>query len=301
MRAGSPGNCVHEPSDMRSVLITGSGSFIGEAVRQRLALFPGKYEVDAISLRGDAWRAVDFSRYDSILHVAGLAHVKYNEHMRSQYMAINRDLAVAAAQKAKADGCGHFLFLSSIIIYGPPARAGHTRLISADTAPAPENAYGESKRAAEIGIAACADAGFQVAILRLPTVYGKGCRGNYATLSRWAGKVPVFPDIAGQRSMLYIENLAELIRLMVDDRAAGWFFPQNEAYSSATELMREIAKVRGKKIFFPRLFNPALRLFGGSAFIRKAFGGIAYDAALSAYPRAYQIIGLSESIRRTEG
>jgi UDP-glucose 4-epimerase len=282
------------------VLVTGTGSFIGEAFRKRAALFPGQYEVGVLSLRGEDWRAADFSRYDAVLHVAGLAHVKYNEAMRDRYMAVNRDLAIEAAEKAKADGCVHFLFLSSMIVYGPPARAGHTRTIGPDTLPAPENAYGESKLQAERGILALADENFRVAILRLPTVYGKGCKGSYATLSRWAGKLPAFPDIAGARSVLYVENLAEFIRLLIDDRAEGFFFPQNAAYSSATELMREIARVRGEKIAFTRLFNPVLRLLGASTFIRKAFGGISYDREMSAYPREYRVAGFSESIRRTE-
>lgn len=286
---------------MRRVLVTGTGSFIGGAFCARAALFPNDYEVEAISLRGEAWRAADLSRYDAVLHVAGLAHVKYNDSMRERYMAVNRDLAVAAAQKAKADGCGHFLFLSSMIVYGPPARAGKTRLIGPDAKPAPENAYGESKLAAERGILSLADENFKVAILRLPTVYGKGCKGNYATLSEWAGKLPVFPNISGARSVIYIENLAEFIRLLIDDRAAGYFYPQDAEYASATELMREIAKSRGEKIAFTRLFNPVLRFLGASTFVRKAFGGIAYEKSMSAYPRDYRVAGLSESIRRTEG
>ncbi len=285
---------------MRRVLVTGAGSFIGEAFRARAALFPGEYGVDAVSLRGEDWHAADFSRYDSVLHVAGLAHVKYNDSMRERYMAVNRDLAVAAARKAKSDGCGHFLFLSSMIVYGPPARAGKTRIVRPDTPPAPENAYGESKLEAEKGVLALADEGFRVAILRLPTVYGKGCRGNYRTLSAWAGKLPVFPDIPGARSVLYVENLAEFIRLLVDDRAAGYFYPQNAEFSTATDLMREIARVRGEKIAFTPFFNPVLRLLGASTLVRKAFGGIAYDEAMSAYPRDYRIVGFPESIRRTE-
>lgn len=285
---------------MRRVLVTGTGSFIGGAFRARAALFPGEYEVDVLSLRGEEWRGADFSRYDAVLHVAGLAHVKYDDALRETYMAVNRDLAVRTAEKAKADGCGQFLFLSSMIVYGPPARAGHTRIVGPDTAPAPENAYGESKLQAERGILALADDGFRVAILRLPTVYGKGCRGNYATLSQWAGKLPAFPDIPGARSVLYIENLAEFIRLLIDDRAAGTFFPQNAEYSSATLLMREIARVRGERIAFTRLFNPVLRLLGTSTLLRKAFGGIAYQASMSAYPREYRVVEFSESIRRTE-
>ncbi len=280
--------------------MTGTGSFIGAAFRAHVLQFPDEYQVDAISLRGDAWRTTDFSNYDAVLHVAGLAHVKYNSAMREAYMSVNRDLAFAAAKKAKADGCRHFLFLSSMIVYGAPARAGHSRIVGPDTPPAPENAYGESKLLAEHDILTLADDRFRVAILRLPTVYGKGCRGNYATLSEWAGKLPFFPDMPGARSVLYVENLAEFIRLLIDDRTAGYFYPQDAEQVCATDLMREIARVRGEKIRFTRLFNPFLRFLGTSTLIRKAFGGIAYEQAMSAYPRDYRVVGFSESIRRTE-
>lgn len=285
---------------MRRVLVTGAGSFIGGAFRARMARFSGQYEVDAVSLRGDNWRALDFSAYDAVLHAAGIAHVKYRDGLRDEYMAVNRDLTVAVAEKAKADGCGQFLFLSSMIVYGPAAPAGRTRVVGPDTPPAPENAYGESKLQAERGILALADDHFRVAVLRLPTVYGKGCKGNYKTLSHWAGKLPLFPDCAGARSVLYVENLAEFIRLLVDDRAAGYFYPQNARYASAVDFMREIARARGEKIRFPRLFNPVLRLLGGAAFLRRALGGIAYEGAMSAYPRDYRVADFSESIRRTE-
>jgi UDP-glucose 4-epimerase len=256
--------------------------------------------VDAISLRGEDWRGRDFSAYDAVLHAAGLAHVAYQDELRDQYMAVNRDLAVAVAEKAKADGCGQFLFLSSMIVYGPAAPAGRTRFVGPDTPTAPENAYGESKLQAERGILALADENFRVAVLRLPTVYGRGCKGNYTTLSRWAKKLPVFPDCAGARSVLYVENLAEFIRLLVDDRAAGYFYPQNAAFESAAELIREIARARGERIKLTRLFNPVLRLMGKAGFLRRALGGIAYEMAMSAYPRAYRVADFSESIRRTE-
>ncbi len=285
---------------MRRVLVTGAGSFIGGAFRARAAQFPGQYQVDAVSLRGEDWRGLDFSVYDAVLHAAGFAHVAYRDGLRDEYMAVNRDLAVAVAQKAKADGCGHFLFLSSMIVYGPAAPAGRTRIVGPDTRPAPENAYGESKLQAEGGILSLADEDFRVAVLRLPTVYGKGCKGNYKTLSRWAKKLPVFPDCAGARSILYVENLAEFIRLLVDDGATGYFYPQNAQYASAAQLMREIARARGAKIGMIRLFNPVLRFFGGTAFLRRALGGIAYEKAMSEYPREYRVADFSESIKRTE-
>ncbi|MGI6238593.1 MAG: NAD-dependent epimerase/dehydratase family protein, partial [Christensenellales bacterium] len=180
---------------MYRILVTGKSSFIGRAFQARCADFPDRYRVDAISLRGSAWRAADFSGYDAVVHAAGIAHVRARDAMEGAYMAVNRDLAVDVAQKAKAAGVSQFLFLSSMLVYGSPAPAGKSRVIDARTAPAPENAYARSKLFAEEGIRALEGDGFRAAILRPPMVYGKGCRGNYQTLAIWARRLPLFPNI----------------------------------------------------------------------------------------------------------
>ena len=63
-----------------------------------------------------------------------------------------------------------------------------------------------------------------------------------------AQKLPVFPDIDNQRSMLHIDNLCEFIRLMIDNEESGLFFPQNREYVKTSEMVKLIAEVHGKKI-----------------------------------------------------
>ncbi|MGI6239612.1 MAG: NAD-dependent epimerase, partial [Christensenellales bacterium] len=142
--------------------------------------------------------------------------------------------------------------------------------------------------------------GFRAAILRPPMVYGKGCRGNYQTLAIWARRLPLFPNIEGARSVIYVEHLAELMRLIIEDGAAGVFCPQNAECASATILLREIARVHARRIAFTRAFNPLIRALGAQPLLRRAFGGLEYDRALSDYPRDYRVCGFSESIIRTE-
>ena len=120
---------------MKQILVTGKSGFIGSCFAAHLSGFGDDYSVDTISVRGEDWKNADFSKYDCILHAAGKAHVGYKDEEADEYMRINRDLTAAIAEKAKRDGVKQFIFLSSIIIYGAAAKAGDTRIITADTAP----------------------------------------------------------------------------------------------------------------------------------------------------------------------
>jgi len=283
---------------VRSVLIAGEGSFIGTAVGKRLAEFPGGYSATAIDMRGDSWRAFDFAGFDSVVHVAGIAHVSPKPAMRALYEAVNRDLAIETAARAKGAGVRQFIFLSSGIVFGNAAPAGRDFEISPDTVPAPSNAYGQSKLDAENGIRALEGDSFHAAILRPMMVFGSGCRGNYTQLARFADRFPLFPDFPNRRGTVYIEHLAELIRLLID-RGCGGTFHAQDAVVSTSDFVRAIARARGKNMAFPRCLNPLLRLFGRVGVVRRAFGGFCYREDM-ACGLPYQALSFAECVRRTE-
>ncbi len=89
---------------MRNVLIAGQHSFIGTAVERRLAAFPGEYAATSLNMHGEDWKSFDFSPFDCVVHVAGIAHVSPKPEMRPLYEAVNRDLAVACARRARVEG-----------------------------------------------------------------------------------------------------------------------------------------------------------------------------------------------------
>ena len=133
-------------------------------------------------------------------------------------------------------------------------------------------------------------------------IYGKGCKGNYQTLSKLAKKLPVFPLVENQRSMLYIDNLCEFIRLLVEDEADGLFCPQNGEYVSTSDMVNRIAHVNGRGILMVRGFGWALKLLQPmTGMVDKAFGSLCYDRSLSDYPKNYCIKSFDESIAETEG
>ena len=132
-------------------------------------------------------------------------------------------------------------------------------------------------------------------------IYGRGCKGNYVTLAKLAKKLPVFPYVANQRSMLYIENLTEFVRLLIDDEAAGIFCPQNNEYTNTSDMVNWIAHANGKGILMVKGFTWALKLLRFcSPAVDKAFGSLCYDHALSAYSRDYCVKTLEQSILETE-
>lgn len=290
---------------MKKVLITGANSYLGGSFARYAQQWPERYQVDTVDMIDGSWREKSFAGYDSIYHVAGIAHSdhgKLSEAETKIYYQVNRDLAIETAEKAKKDGVKQFVFMSSVIVYGRSAPIGQDKIITKDTPVCPSNAYSDSKYQAEQGILELQDDSFKVVILRPPMVYGEGCKGNYPILSRLAKVLPVFPKIENHRSMLYIGNLMEFVRLMVENQEQGIFYPQNSEYSNTAQLVQIIAQLHGRKVYLIKGFGWALKLLSHvTPLVNKAFGGLCYDKAMSAYRENYNRFALEESIKKTEG
>lgn len=290
---------------MKKILITGANSYIGTSFEKYIGMnYPQGYLVDTVDMIGDGWKQKDFGEYDCIFHVAGIAHSdsgKISQEKERLYYAVNTDLTVETAKKAKADGAKQFIFMSSAIVYGNSAPIGKKKIITRNTPVSPANCYGDSKVQAENGLRPLNDETFRVVILRPPMIYGKGSKGNYPTLSKYAQKLPFFPDVKNERSMLYIENLCEFVRLMVENEENGTFWPQNAEYSSTSEMVKMIAEAHGKRIRLVKGFGWLLKILGHiSGKVNKAFGNLTYEADISVYRNRYACVTLAESIRYTE-
>ncbi len=290
---------------MKRVLVTGVNSYIGNAFIEYMRQYSADYSVEGISVRDEAWKKLDFSVYDCVFDVAGIAHADtghVSEAVKQQYYAVNTDLTISLAEKAKAGGVKQFIFMSSAIVYGNSAPIGSMKIITRDTEPAPADFYGDSKLQAEKGIMPLTDENFRIVILRPPMIYGKNSKGNYPTLSAIAQKLPVFPKVDNCRSMLYIGNLVEFVRLVIKNEEHGFFFPQNAEYSNTSELVKSIAEAHGKNIVLVDNTAWALKLVShATGLVNKAFGSLAYDMSMSEYRENYRLYTLEESIRLTEG
>ena len=285
---------------MKRILITGAGSFIGSSVERWLAVYPDRYSVDTIDTINEKWREADFSKYDVVFHVAGIAHVDPKPEMAPLYNKVNRDLAIAIATHAKNVGVRQFIFMSSMIVYHA-SKSLKSTIINAETKPNPNDFYGDSKLQAEIGLKQLESLDFKVALLRPCMIYGNGGKGNFQRLARMASRVPIFPEWHNKRSMLYIDNLCEFVRQVIVRGLGGTFHPQNREYADTVAIVRFFAKKAGKKVFFSKFFNPAVWL--GSfilAPLSKMFADQYYTSDLSTYDFEYQIVSLGDSLKRID-
>ena len=259
---------------MKKILITGANSYIGTSFEKYITEnFADDYIVDTIDMIGDTWREKSFTGYDSVFHVAGIAHQKETKENANLYYEVNRDLAIEIAKKAKNDGVKQFIFLSSMSVYGMDVG-----VITRETLPNPKSHYGRSKLQAEEGINTLSDDNFKVCTLRPPMVYGKGCKGNFNKIKKLVEKFPIFPYVKNERSMIYVDNLSSFIKMAVDNSLSGLFMPQNREYVSTIDLAMGIAEGVGKKIrreYLTGVIVKILRLFYPAA--KKAFGSLIYE------------------------
>ena len=286
---------------MKRVLITGAGSYVGESVRSYILQTCGnEFEIDAVDTFGENWKKADYTKYDVVYHVAGIAHVNADPKMEPLYYKVNRDLTIAVARHAKEAGVKQFIFMSSMIVFHESQKLG-TEVLTKDTKPCPNGFYGDSKLQAENGLKELASPAFKVCILRPPMIYGPNSKGNFLRLGWLATKTPVFPLLDNHRSVLYIYNLAEFVKQVILREMDGTFYPQNRELADTVEIVKFFAKKYNHKIWFSRLFNPFVWL--GSFIIQplnKMFASYYYDPSMSMMDFDYQLVNQDESFQKLE-
>ncbi len=284
------------------VLIIGKHSYIGNKAKQLLERC-GHFvkELDAIT---DGWCQEDYTGYDAILHVAAIVHENAKTSSEDTFEKVNVELPLAVADKAKRAGVKQFVFLSTMAVYGvDKALSDENCCISEDTPCNPVSLYGKSKWKAEQRLTPLQDEYFTVAVVRPPNVYGPACRGNYMRMFQKLAKLMVvcpkaFTDI--RQSMLYVDNLAELIRLIIEQRAGGVFLPQDDIAPNTVELIEQIRRVLGKKTVKSSVLGAMVTWFKRLSPIKKIYGGVYYDESLSTcFDNSYRIVTFEEGISNT--
>ena len=283
---------------MKKILITGAGSYVGESVRRYILSTSTDYQIDAVDTMGDNWKKADYSQYDVVYHVAGIAHVNADPKMEALYYKVNRDLTIEVAKHAKAAGVKQFIFMSSQIVFHE-SQSLKTEVLTAQTKENPNGVYGDSKLQAELGIKPLEDENFKVCILRPCMIYGPNAKGNFPRLAKLACKTPIFPCWHNKRSMLYIDNMAEFVKQAILRELSGTYYPQNRELADTVEIIRFFAKAAGHRIWITRLLNPFVWL--GSFVlqpINKMFATYYYDPEMSKMDFDYQLVSFEESLKR---
>lgn len=258
---------------MKRILITGANSYIGTSFENYIKQWPDEYQIDTVDMIDGSWRKKSFSGYDTVFHVAGIAHIKETKKNEYLYYKVNRDLTIDVANKAKEEGVQQFIFLSSMSVYGMD-----TGVITKDTIPNPKSNYGKSKLEAEKELSILDSELIKICILRPPMVYGDGCKGNYQTLLRLIKKISIFPNVKNRRSMVSVEQLCKYVESLIRTERSGLFFPQDNEYMTTKRLAKIIADSMGKKIYYSYVFGFVViicRPF--SKTLSKAFGNLIYE------------------------
>lgn len=263
---------------MKKILITGKNSYIGTSLEKWLAKEPENYQVDTVDTRDGIWKEKDFSPYDVVFHVAGIAHIKETNKNENLYYKINRDLAVSVAKKAKKENVSQFILMSTMAVYGEEGEIGIKVTLSRDTLTKPKTHYGASKIEAEHEINNLNTSDFRVVTLRPPMIYGPNCPGNYARLERFANKVPIFPFVNNERSMLSIENLCRFVKKLIDEEAQGLYLPQDEEYVNTSLLVKQLAEQNKKSIYLSKGLGMLVIVMGKKIkILNKIFGNLTYE------------------------
>lgn len=279
--------------------IFGKNSYIGKSLAAYFVSKSG-FDVIMIDSRNSDWKEASFHDIDVIICVVGIAHVSTDPKMEEEYYRVNRDMPISIAKKAKSDGVKHFIFFSSMIIYGDDLPFTKRFVISKNTPPNPANFYGKSKLDAENHLLALHESGFLVSILRVPMVYGPGCKGNFLSLVKIARYAPFFPDIDNMRSMIFIENLCEFVFQSINKRWSGILHPQNKEYISTKKIIEHVAFFLGKKIWFTKIFNRLIAFISTKVnLVNKVFGTKVYDYDISGQIDLYNMYSFEQSMEIT--
>lgn len=280
------------------ILVLGKNGYVSRCFQEYMRKFPDK--VDAISVRGDGWKEKSFASYDAVFNTTGLAHNNARMGTDEEFMKLNVQLPVELAKKAKDDGVPVFIHMSSMIVYGNSNIGGKFEPITKDTVPVPDNIYGKSKLLGEKELEKFGDETFNVALIRSSRIYGEKDTDSIQMLTKFAKKMPVFPKVKNSISMIYSDNLCELVRLIAETKQRGIYFPQQEQYICTGDMVKDIAVAAGHKLWSTKLFNPVLLTIGKKVgIVNKVFGNEGYESRLSNhFDGRYRVVSYEESIKR---
>jgi len=284
-----------------TVVVSGASGFVGAALVQKLgalravhACFRSAPAVPPDGAEGMVVGDLDGSTdwrqalrgADAVVHTAAHAH-QLGATSEADYRRVNAEGTVNLARQAAEAGVRRFVFVSSVKVNGesaPPDRPYR----EADE-PAPEDAYGRSKLAAEQGLAEVArQGGLEIVVLRPPLVYGPGAKGNLARLMGIVARgIPLpFGALRNRRSMVSLGNLCDAIVASLDFPAPTprtYLLADGEDLSTP-DLVRRLARVMERRaILFP-VPAAALRLAGAlvgrSGEVERLTGSLCVDAGL---------------------
>ena len=258
------------------LLITGSNGFVGSYFINK---YKNKYDIKTFSFLKDDINILDCKDIDIVFHLSALVH-QMGGASADEYEKINVTQTLELAQKAKASGVKHFVFMSTVKVYGEETLNKYSENTNCN----PEDDYGKSKLKAEKLLLELESDDFKVSIIRTPIIYGHGVKANIKNLVNLVNKVPILPfgNIPNKRSMVYIGNLCHLVDEVIIQQQTGIFLASDDEPLSTSKLIELIAKNLDKRIYLIKIpfFESLLKLVKPS-FHKRLYGSLEVDNTIT--------------------
>lgn len=261
----------------KTLMITGASGFIGNNFIEK---YKDEYNIVPVCLIENKPEDLDYTGVDTILHLAALVH-QMKGAPEEKYFEINTELTRRLATMAKEKGVRHFVFYSTVKVYGFDGELNNHDFILTENSPCnPSDPYGASKYEAEKILNSLQDRNFKVAMIRPPMVYGVGVKGNMLSLIKLINILPIIPFnySNNKRSIISTENLLYMTHLIIKNKADGVYLGIEGSPVSIKEIVKSIENGLKKKkinIRFPNFIfallvkakpDIMLRLYGTLAF-----------------------------------
>ena len=268
---------------MNNLRITGATGFIGKYFIEK---YNDTYAIKSFSFLHDNLDELNLKNIDTILHLSALVH-QMGGASKEEYERVNVTQTLALAHKAKENGVGHFIFMSSVKVYGEESDGVYTEQSKCH----PQDEYGKSKLKAEVELLKLEDESFKVSIIRTPIVYGYGVKANIKSLVSLVRKVSFLPfgGITNRRSMVYIGNLCHLIDTIVKKQKKGIYLAGDDKPLSTTKFIELIANELHKKVYLIKIpFFETLLKFLKPSFHKRLYESLEVNNSLTQEQLGFQ-------------
>ncbi|EJY96174.1 NAD-dependent epimerase/dehydratase family protein [Staphylococcus arlettae] len=265
----------------KHILITGSSGYVGSHLADNLEQLGNK--VSRLNVKNTLWKELDFRQYDAIIHTAALVHNNDTNAQLADYFRVNMHLTFNLAMKAKKSGVKHFVFMSTMAVFGENGKIGEMVELTNPANLKPMTNYGISKAKAEAKIRELADDNFKVAIIRPPMIYGAGSPGNFTKLIKVAKRLPIIPNLSNARSALYIKHLEQFVNEIIKHEMTGIYHPKDKFEFNTTKIVTEIRKNEHKNTFLLPIPKAMYPILNKVRVISKIYGNLVYAKSLYAY------------------